>query len=148
MSWQWIRKINYYETDRMGVVHHSNYLRILEEARLEWLAQNIISYSELESMGVIVPAIYANEEFKTFLRFGETALVSMRLIRYTGVQLAFEYEIHNADTGVLCLKAETGHCFTSDALKTGHEYMPISLRHKFPELHSGMLEILERDSKE
>ena len=148
MSWQWKRKINYYETDRMGVVHHSNYLRILEEARFRWLSDNIIDYSDLEQLGVIVPAVYANENFKTFLRFGETALVSMKLIKYTGVQLAFAYEIHNADTGALCLTAETGHCFTSDALKTGREYMPISLKHKLPDIHAGMLEILERDSKE
>ncbi len=31
------RKINYYETDRMGVVHHSNYIRYLEEARCYFL---------------------------------------------------------------------------------------------------------------
>ena len=31
------RKINYYETDRMGVVHHSNYIRFLEEARCNLL---------------------------------------------------------------------------------------------------------------
>lgn len=148
MAWQWERKINYYETDRMGVVHHSNYLRILEEARLEWLAENLLEYSELEAIGVIVPVIYANERFKTFLRYGETALISVKLSKYTGVKFEFSYEIRNVKTGVLCLTAETGHCFTSDALKTGREYMPISLKRKFPELHDGMLKILERDSGE
>ena len=29
------RKINYYETDKMGIVHHSNYIRFLEEARTD-----------------------------------------------------------------------------------------------------------------
>lgn len=33
MDFVFERKINYYETDRMGVVHHSNYIRYLEEAR-------------------------------------------------------------------------------------------------------------------
>ena len=37
MSFKYERKINYYETDRMGVVHHSNYIRYLEEARCAWL---------------------------------------------------------------------------------------------------------------
>ena len=37
MEFIYERKINYYETDRMGVVHHSNYIRYLEEARTEWL---------------------------------------------------------------------------------------------------------------
>ena len=37
MSFKYERKINYYETDRMGVVHHSNYIRFLEEARSRWM---------------------------------------------------------------------------------------------------------------
>ena len=37
------RKINYYETDKMGVVHHSNYIRFLEEARCYWMGNNRIS---------------------------------------------------------------------------------------------------------
>ena len=33
------RKMNYYETDRMGIIHHSNYIRFLEESRCYWLEQ-------------------------------------------------------------------------------------------------------------
>ena len=31
------RRINYYETDKMGIVHHSNYIRFFEEARLDMM---------------------------------------------------------------------------------------------------------------
>ena len=31
------RSVNYYETDQMGIVHHSNYIRYFEEARLQWM---------------------------------------------------------------------------------------------------------------
>ena len=54
MSWEYNRRVKYYETDRMGVVHHSNYLRLLEDARMDWLGDNLISYSELEKSGVII----------------------------------------------------------------------------------------------
>ena len=37
MNFIYERKINYYETDRMGIVHHSNYIRFIEEARCEML---------------------------------------------------------------------------------------------------------------
>ena len=37
MEFVFERKINYYETDRMGIVHHSNYIRFLEETRCEWM---------------------------------------------------------------------------------------------------------------
>ena len=37
MDYTYERTINYYETDKMGVVHHSNYIRFLEEARCYFL---------------------------------------------------------------------------------------------------------------
>ena len=40
MGFTFERKINYYETDKMGVVHHSNYIRFMEEARCDWLFYN------------------------------------------------------------------------------------------------------------
>ena len=30
-------KVQYYETDKMGIVHHSNYVRWMEEARIDFL---------------------------------------------------------------------------------------------------------------
>ena len=44
MSFVFERKINYYETDRMGIVHHSNYIRFLEEARCAFLDSINIKY--------------------------------------------------------------------------------------------------------
>ena len=35
----YIRRANYYETDQMGIVHHSNYIRYSEEARIELMRQ-------------------------------------------------------------------------------------------------------------
>ena len=42
------RKINYYETDRMGVVHHSNYIRFMEEGRCFWLEQIGLPFEIME----------------------------------------------------------------------------------------------------
>ena len=33
----YIRRVNYYETDKMGITHHSNYVRWMEEARIDFL---------------------------------------------------------------------------------------------------------------
>jgi len=52
------RKINYYETDRMGVVHHSNYIRFLEEARCAWLDYLTIPFSLLEENGITIPVTF------------------------------------------------------------------------------------------
>ena len=42
------RKIQYYETDRMGIVHHSNYIRWMEEARTDVLEQIGLPYDKIE----------------------------------------------------------------------------------------------------
>jgi acyl-CoA thioester hydrolase len=52
MSFKYERKINYYETDRMGVVHHSNYIRFLEEARSRWMEELNIPMEKLENEGL------------------------------------------------------------------------------------------------
>lgn len=44
----YIRNVAYYETDQMGIVHHSNYIRWFEEARIDFLAQIGLPYSKME----------------------------------------------------------------------------------------------------
>ena len=43
-------KVQYYETDKMGIVHHSNYIRWMEEARIDFLSQIGWDYKKLEEM--------------------------------------------------------------------------------------------------
>ena len=46
------RKINYYECDRMGITHHSNYIRFMEEARIELLDKFGYGFERMEAEGV------------------------------------------------------------------------------------------------
>ena len=135
--WIWRGRVRYYETDRMGVVHHSNYLRILEDARLDWLDGMGMNYPEMERSGVIVPCTAAQGEFLNFLRFGERYQVAVTLARYTGVRLGFSYQVTSQDTGKLCYRGTTDHCFVRDG-----DYLPISLKHKLPEHHRTLLALL------
>ena len=45
--------VQYYETDKMGITHHSNYIRWMEEARIDFLRQIGWDYAKLESIGII-----------------------------------------------------------------------------------------------
>ena len=85
MAWTYSRRVKYYETDRMGVVHHSNYLRLLEDARMEWVEQNVIRYSDLERKGVIIPFVESHGKFLSFLRFDDPFTVHINLISHTAV---------------------------------------------------------------
>lgn len=43
----------YYETDQMGIIHHSNYIKWMEEARMDLMEQIGLSYKEMEAMEII-----------------------------------------------------------------------------------------------
>ena len=127
--WSFKRQVNYYETDRMGVVHHSNYLRYLEEARYVWMEEEGFPYPEFERQGVIIPCTEAKEHFLGFLRYGDEFSVHMELYRFTGLRMYFRYEVYNESTGELCLTAETVHYTT-----TKDDYKPTSIKRSHPEL--------------
>ncbi len=142
MSWEFSRRVLYYETDRMGVVHHSNYLRLLEDARMEWFGAHLMRYSDMEKMGIIIPTVEATGHFKAFLVFDDPFTVSMKMIRFNGIRISFSYEIRQSETGVLCYDGETTHCFTSG---TDGVYKPLSMKKSYPDLYERLLAQLDQD---
>ena len=51
----YIHKVDFYETDQMGVVHHSNYIRWFETARIDALDQAGLTYAKMEEDGHYLP---------------------------------------------------------------------------------------------
>ena len=139
--WSYSREVNYYETDRMGVIHHSNYLRILEESRMAWMEENLIPYPEIEKMGIVVPFTESRATFISFLRFGDRFRVDMELYKFTGLRMHFRYKVYNETTGELCHEAETVHYTT-----TREDYKPVSVKRTHPELFQ-QLKALVHDSQ-
>lgn len=138
MSWEYVRRVRYYETDRMGVVHHSNYLRLLEDARMDWIRDHIMNYNDMEKMGIIIPAVSASGNFKSFLRYDDAFSVTMKLDKFTGVRMHFTYEVRNKETGELCYDGESVHYFAM-----GEDYKPVSIKRKFPELYQKFRDMVE-----
>ena len=139
--WSYSREVKYYETDRMGVMHHSNYLRILEEARMAWMEDVLIPYPEIERQGIIVPFTKSEATFLSFLRFGDVFRVEVELYKFTGVRMYFRYNVYNETNGELCHEAITVHYTT-----TSEDYKPTSVKHSHPELFE-KLKSLVSDSK-
>ena len=115
------RKINYYETDRMGVVHHSNYIRYLEEARCFLLEQIGMPFSLLEKNGITIPVLNVNCTYKHHVTFGDTIFMKAFIKEYNGVRLTVGYDVRDENNNVVIM-AETKHCFTNKDLK------PINLK--------------------
>lgn len=122
MEYTFERKINYYETDKMGVVHHSNYIRFLEEARCDWLENIEMPFEVLEDNGITIPVLEVKCKYKYHVTFGDTILIKPFVKEYTGVRMTVGYEVINKETEKLVLEAETKHCFTDKNLK------PINLK--------------------
>lgn len=135
MEYKYERKINYYETDRMGVVHHSNYIRFLEEARCNWLESIGLPFATLEENGITIPVLAVNCEYKHHVTFNDVIIVEMVVKEYTGVRMTVQYKIINKNTSDIVLVGETKHCFTNKNLR------PINLK-KFNKEFSNKFENL------
>ena len=129
MDFEYEREINYYETDKMGVVHHSNYIRYLEEARCKWMKQLGISMEELETMGYTIPTLEVNCEYKNHVTSGDTILIKPRITEYNGVRMTVSYEVIDTKTNKEVIKAWTKHCFTNSELR------PVNMKKSNVKIH-------------
>lgn len=121
-------KVQYYETDGMGIVHHSNYIRWFEEARVDLLEQLGFGYDRIESEGFSSPVLEVHCQYKMMTRFGDTVKISAQITEYNGVRMAIHYVIRDAQTNVLRCEGESKHCFIST------DGRPVSLRRSWPAL--------------
>ena len=88
-------KVRYYETDQMGIVHHSNYLKFFEFARIEWLEKLKIPYQKIEKNNIILPVVNCELKFLKPLVFGDTFHVKVHCIKKPTSSIEFSYEIFN-----------------------------------------------------
>ena len=78
------RPVHYYETDRMDCVHHSNYIRWFEEARIHFMSENGFPYEGLEAAGIVSPVLSVEANYHAMCRFGDTVEIAVDLAAYTG----------------------------------------------------------------
>lgn len=120
-------RVQYYETDQMGCVHHSNYIRWFEECRTDYLQYLGMGYDAMEAAGVVSPVLTVQAEYKSMTRFGETVKIQVAIKEYNSVRIRISYEIYDKDTNVLRCKGESSHCFLN------REGRPLSLKKTYTE---------------
>ena len=89
-------KVRYYETDQMGIVHHSNYLKFFEFARIEWLEKLKMPYQEIERNNIILPVVNCELKFLKPLVFGDSFIVEVHCSKKPTSSIEFSYEIFNS----------------------------------------------------
>ncbi len=132
--------VQYYETDKMGITHHSNYIRFMEEARLDFFKQIGFDYLDFERLGIVSPVIGLNNiKFKKPSTVGDVLDIEVSVIGYKGYALTVHYVMKKQD-GVLVLEGDSEHCFLSPEGK-----ILILSDKTFPELHHKLQELLVKE---
>ena len=134
---KYIHKVNYYETDKMRITHHSNYVRWMEEARIDFLDKIGCGYKKMEDDGIISPVVKIECEYKTPTTFDDRIEIEVSIKEFKGVRLVFSYKMTNAETGELVFTAESSHCFLDKSGK------PIILKKTFPEIDKKLRGLLK-----
>lgn len=121
------RQASYYETDQMGIVHHSNYIRYFEDARIRFMHNIGCDIMEMENKGLFIPNVDAYARYKKPIKFSDDFIISVKLVTFTGSRMVFEYNIVLCKNNEIAATGHTTHCFTNC------EFKPVSIKHTFPE---------------
>ena len=95
--------VRYSETDQMGFVHHSNYVKYFEIARIQWLQAMGVSYAKMERNGIVMPVVAVRTMHKKPLYFGDVFTVSISIDAIPKASMDFEYKIKNQNNEEICL---------------------------------------------
>jgi len=116
--------IQYYETDKMGITHHSNYIRFMEEARIHFLKEAGWPYDKLEEEGVISPVVAVTCDYKKTTTFPDELEIAVAVLDVSPVKFKLSYTM-NVNGTVVCTATST-HCLLSK------EGRPISIPQQYP----------------
>lgn len=137
---EYIRKVPYHETDKMGITHHANYIKWMEEARVHFLDQIGYGYAKLEQDGIISPVIGIDCQYKHPTTFDDTVCIRVWVEEFKGVKLVIGYHMTNHLTGQVVLTGKSTHCFTTP------EGKPIILKKQFPDFDQVLKTLAEAEA--
>lgn len=123
------RTAKYYETDKMGIVHHTNYIRWFEEARCEFMSARGLPYSTMEDRGIMIPVRSVECQYKHPVKFDRAVLIKAAIEKFDGLRLNVVYEITDKETGTLCVTGRSEHCFVRAS-----DFRPVKITKTNPEM--------------
>lgn len=108
------RRIQVYETDLMGIVHHSNYIRFMEEARVAWFVEKKLLDDKVSSVSQLT-VVDVQAKYIRPLKYGQYFNVDLQL-KTEGAKICIQYKIFSNEN-VLCCTGESLHCAVDEKLK-------------------------------
>ncbi len=102
MTHEHFLEVRYYETDQMGIVHHSNYIRYFECGRTALLKDIGLPMEKIEQAGVMLPVISVECHYKYPAKLGDTLRVVSIMDEIPRAKLVIKSEIYNESGKLLC----------------------------------------------
>ena len=94
--------VRYYETDQMGIVHHSNYVRYFECGRSDMMQKAGLPIEVIEAAGVMLPVVSVECHYKTPAKMGDRVRIVSMIEKVPMAKLVVNSEIYNQDNVLLC----------------------------------------------
>ena len=88
-------RVRYKDTDQMGIMHHSNYVVLYEQARTEWLRDMGLTYAESERRGIMSPIIEVHSRFHYPAFYDEVLTVKVSIDEMPAARLIVDSEVYN-----------------------------------------------------
>lgn len=130
----YVHEVRYYECDGMAITHHSNYIRFMEEARIDWMDQLGFGFEKMESAGVVSPVMSISCQYKCPTKFKDKIEITLHVTEMSTLKMSFSYEMRVGDKVIAT--ASSTHCFMAEG-------RPIAIEQHFPELYQAIVSIKE-----
>ncbi len=126
-------EVRYYECDRMGVTHHSNYVRFMEEARVDYLDHLGFGFDKIEAEGLFSPVVSIQCNYKSPTTFKDLVVVEVFVSHLSEMKFEFSYTMRVGEKTVCT--AQSTHCFIENG-------RPVALSKRLPELYQAIKEAM------
>ncbi|MBO4599533.1 MAG: acyl-CoA thioesterase [Bacteroidales bacterium] len=125
-------EVKYYECDRMGITHHSNYVRFMEEARVDWMDQLGYGFDRMEAEGVVSPVVSVECSYKHPTTFKDLIDIEVKVAEMSALKITFCYTMR-ANGRVVCV-GRSVHCFMAEG-------RPVMFAERFPQLFAAIQQL-------
>lgn len=133
----YVHEVKYYETDQMKITHHSNYIRFMEEARIDMQRQIGWDYVDFERAGIVSPVVSVSCDYKKTTTFADVIEIEVKVKKFNGAKLSLAY-IMTRD-GEVVATGESQHCFMDEMGRL------VNMRKRYPEFYKTIKECIEEE---
>ncbi|AYD40285.1 acyl-CoA thioesterase [Clostridium fermenticellae] len=109
--------VRYAETDKMGIVHHSNYYIWFEMARSEFIKKIGISYSKFEENNIMMPLVETHCKYYEGAKYDDNIRIETNIDQLTPVKVIFTYNVFREKNNKLLAKGKTVQTFINEDFK-------------------------------